>query len=93
MQEQAPALQKRYGALRELEAVTAPGETISAIEITDHASGHIAGIWKKFRDEKLSGVEVYILKTNERRKKKEIETIASFLFLLSCEPQVNKINK
>ena len=66
MQEQAPALQKRYGALRELEMVTAPGETISAIEITDHASGHIAGIWKKFRDEKLSGVEVYILKTNER---------------------------
>ena len=59
---QAPALQKQYGALRELEAVTAPGETVSAIEVTDHASGNIAGIWKRSRDEKLSQVEIYILK-------------------------------
>ena len=62
MREQAPALQKQYGALREMEMVTAPGETVSAIEVTDHASGNIAGIWKKFRDEKLSGVEIYILR-------------------------------
>lgn len=62
MQEQAPALQKRYGALREMEMVTAPGETTSVVEVTDHASGNIAGIWKKFRDEKLSGVEIYILR-------------------------------
>lgn len=66
-QQQAVGIQKngnekRYGALREMEMVTAPGETISAIEITDHASGSIAGIWKKFRDEKLSGVEVYVLR-------------------------------
>jgi hypothetical protein len=54
--------EKQYGALRELEIVTAPGETISAIEVVDHASGSIAGIWKKFRDEKLSQVDVYFLK-------------------------------
>lgn len=58
--------EKEYGALREMECVTAPGETISAIEIADHASGSVAGIWKKFRDEKLSQVEVYVLKANER---------------------------
>ncbi len=62
LQKQAPALQKQYGALRELEAVTAPGETVSVIEVTDHASGSIAGIWKRFRDEKLYQVDVYILK-------------------------------
>ena len=61
MQEQAPATQKQYGALREMEMVTAPGETISAIEVTDHASRSIAGIWKKYKDEKLSKVEVYLL--------------------------------
>ena len=54
--------EKQYGALREMEMVTAPGETISAIEVTDHAGGSIAGIWKKYRDEKLSQVEVYLLK-------------------------------
>ena len=54
--------EKQYGALRELEMVTAPGETVSAIEITDHASGSIAGIWKKFRDEKLHQVDIYLLK-------------------------------
>ena len=53
--------EKQYGALRELEVVTAPGETISAIEVTDHASGSIAGIWKRCRDEKLSSVEIYLL--------------------------------
>jgi len=53
--------EKQYGALREMEYVVAPGETISAIEVTDHASGSIAGIWKKFKDEKLSQVEVYLL--------------------------------
>jgi len=54
--------EKQYGALREMEFVTAPGETISAIEVVDHASGSIAGIWKRFRDEKLSQVDVYLLK-------------------------------
>jgi hypothetical protein len=54
--------EKQYGALREMEMVTAPGETISAIEVHDHASGSIAGIWKKFRDEKLKQVDVYLLK-------------------------------
>jgi len=54
--------EKQYGALREMEYVTTPGETISAIEVTDHASGSIAGIWKRFRDEKLNSVEIYLLK-------------------------------
>ena len=54
--------EKQYGALREMEMVTAPGETTSAIEVTDHASGSIAGIWKRFKDEKLSQVNVYLLK-------------------------------
>ncbi len=54
--------EKQYGALREIEMVTTPGETISAIEVTDHASKSIAGIWKKYRDEKLNQVEVYLLK-------------------------------
>jgi hypothetical protein len=54
--------EKQYGALREMELVSAPGETLSAIEVTDHASGSVAGIWKKFRDEKLNQVDVYILR-------------------------------
>jgi len=62
LQGQAHALQKQYGVLTELEGVTAPGETVSAIEITDHASGTVSGIWKKFRDEKLHQVEVYVLR-------------------------------
>jgi len=53
--------EKQYGALHELEVVAAPGETISAIEVHDHASGSIAGIWKRFRDEKLSQVDIYLL--------------------------------
>ena len=53
--------EKQYGALREMEIVAAPGETISAIEVADHASGSIAGIWKRFRDEKLHQVDVYLL--------------------------------
>jgi len=71
MQEQAPAIQKQYGALREMEMVTAPGETVSAIEVTDHASGSIAGIWKKYRDEKLRQVDVYVL-TADNRPRTEI---------------------
>jgi len=55
--------EKQYGALREMEFVTAPGETISAIEVVDHASGSIAGIWKRFRDEKLSQIDIYLLNT------------------------------
>jgi hypothetical protein len=58
--------EKQYGALREMEMVTAPGETISAIEVTDHASESIAGIWKKFKDEKLYQVEVYALGKDEK---------------------------
>jgi hypothetical protein len=58
--------EKRYGALREMEFVVAPGETSSAIEVVDHTSGSIAGIWKKFQDEKLKQVDVYLLKTKER---------------------------
>lgn len=54
--------EKQYGALRELEMVTAPGESISAIEVNDPTSGSIAGIWKKFRDEKLYQVDVYVLR-------------------------------
>jgi len=54
--------EKQYGALREMEMVTAPGETISAIEVTDHASSSVAGIWKRSKDEKLSQVEIYLLK-------------------------------
>lgn len=54
--------EKQYGALREMEYVVAPGEMISAIEVTDHASGSIAGIWKRFKDEKLNSVEIYLLK-------------------------------
>jgi len=54
--------EKQYGALREMEMVTAPGETVSAIEVADHASGSIAGIWKKYRDEKLKQVDIYLLK-------------------------------
>ena len=54
--------EKQYGALREMEMVATPGETVSAIEVTDHASGSIAGIWKKYQDEKLNQVEVYLLK-------------------------------
>jgi len=55
--------EKQYGALHEMEYVTAPGETVSAIEVTDNASGSIAGIWKRFRDEKLKQVDVYLLRT------------------------------
>lgn len=62
LQEQSLTRQKKYSALTELEGVTTPGETVSAIEITDHSSGSIAGIWKAFRDEKLSKVDVYVLR-------------------------------
>lgn len=54
--------EKQYGALREMEMVSAPGETISAMEVNDQTSGSVAGIWKKFRDEKLYQVDVYILR-------------------------------
>ena len=64
IQKQTHVIQKQYGALREIEMGTAPGETISAIEVTDHASGIIAGIWKRFRDEKLKQVDVYLLRTD-----------------------------
>jgi hypothetical protein len=68
LREQSLMRQKKYGALTELEAVTAPGETVSAIEISDHASGNISGIWKTFRDEKLSKVDVYLLTAGDRQQ-------------------------
>jgi len=57
----APGREKWYGPLREVEAVTGPGETLSLIEIHDPAARAIAGLGKRFRDEKLRGVELYIL--------------------------------
>ncbi|MBL8091294.1 MAG: hypothetical protein JNJ43_13250 [Anaerolineales bacterium] len=54
--------EKKYGALTETETVDAPGQTTSAIEVVDNVSGSIAGIWKTFRDEKLSQVYVYVLR-------------------------------
>jgi len=59
--EAAPGREKWYGPLREVEAVTGPGETLSLIEIHDPAARAIAGLGKRFRDEKLRGVELYIL--------------------------------
>ncbi|GIK55671.1 MAG: hypothetical protein HND44_05330 [Chloroflexi bacterium] len=58
---QAQQRYKQYGALREIEAVAAPGEILSVIEITDAISRRIAGICKWFRDEKLRQVQVYYL--------------------------------
>lgn len=57
----APGREQWYGPLREVEAVTAPGETHSLLEIHDQAAGAIAGLGRRFRDEKLCAVEVYIL--------------------------------
>lgn len=58
--------EKKYGALTEIETVDAPGQTTSAIEVVDNASGSIAGIWKTFRDEKLSHVQVYRLTADNK---------------------------
>ncbi len=69
LQEQAPALkmkEKEYGPLLEVEAVTAPGETVSLLEVRDYATDTIAGLAKWFRDEKLSHVQVYILTADGR---------------------------
>lgn len=52
---------RRYGALREIEAVSAPGETLSWLEVSDAQSGMAAGLRKRIRDEKLHSVEVYVL--------------------------------
>lgn len=57
--------QKQYGALLESEITLAPGETSSNIEVFDHVSGSIAGIWKKYKDEKLHQVDVYILRNSK----------------------------
>lgn len=54
--------QKQYGALREIEAVTAPGETVSWLEVNDEATGMVAGLCKWTRDEKLHHVHVYFLR-------------------------------
>jgi hypothetical protein len=63
----APGREKWYGPLREIEAVTGPGETLSLLEIHDQTSGAIAGLGRRFQDEKLSGVELYILTADRRR--------------------------
>ena len=54
--------QKQYGALREIEAVTAPGETVSWLEVNDEKTGMVAGLCKWNRDEKLHHVHVYFLR-------------------------------
>ncbi|HRJ58972.1 MAG TPA: hypothetical protein PK152_00435 [Anaerolineales bacterium] len=54
--------QKLYGALREIEAVTAPGETVSWLEVNDETTGMVAGLCKWNRDEKLHHVHVYLLR-------------------------------
>lgn len=68
----APGREKWYGPLREVEAVTAPGETFSLLEIHDQSGGALAGLGRRFRDEKLSGVEVYILTADHRPQTVEI---------------------
>ena len=54
--------QKQYGALREIEAVTTPGETVSWLEVNDETTGMVAGLCKWNRDEKLHHVHVYLLR-------------------------------
>lgn len=54
--------QKQYGALHEIEAVTAPGETVSWMEVNDETTGTVAGLCKWNRDEKLHHVHVYFLR-------------------------------
>ncbi len=69
LQKQAPALhqkEKKYGPLLEVEAVTAPGETVSLLEVKDSATDTIAGLAKWFRDEKLQHVQVYVLTEDDR---------------------------
>jgi hypothetical protein len=48
-----------YGSLTETEAVAAPGQTVSALEVAD--GDFCAGIRKWMKDEKLEKVEVYVL--------------------------------
>lgn len=64
----APGREKWYGPLREVEAVTGLGETLSLIEIYDSSARAIAGLGKHFRDEKLRGVELYVLTVNGRQR-------------------------
>jgi hypothetical protein len=64
----APGREKWYGPLREVEAVTAPGETLSLIEIHDPVSGAIAGMGRWFRAERLSHVDLYLLAANGRQR-------------------------
>jgi len=52
---------QRYGALREIETVSAPGETLSWLEVSDAQNGMAAGLRKRICDEKLHSVEVYFL--------------------------------
>ena len=47
---------------REIEAVTAPGEMVSWLEVNDETTGMVAGLCKWNRDEKLHHVHVYLLR-------------------------------
>ncbi|GAB4490734.1 MAG: hypothetical protein Fur0016_02910 [Anaerolineales bacterium] len=56
--------QQSYGALREIEAVSAPGETVSILEISDAESGAQAFLWKIFQGECLQRVEIGLLQAD-----------------------------
>lgn len=62
-------IQQTYGALCEMEAVSAPGETVSILEISDAGSTSLAFIQKIFQDECLRRVEIGLLTadTNSRQ--------------------------
>lgn len=69
LKEQAPALhskEKKYGSLLEIEAVAAPGVTISSLQVYDDTNDAIVGFAKWFRDEKLSYMQVYTLTADDR---------------------------
>jgi hypothetical protein len=55
-----------YGPLTETEAVAAPGQTVSTLEIAD--GDFCAGLRKWTRDEKLEKVEVWTLTTDDGRR-------------------------
>jgi hypothetical protein len=62
----APGLEKWYGPLREVEAVTGPGETFSLIEIHDQSARAIAGLGRRFRDETLQSVALCLLTADQK---------------------------
>jgi hypothetical protein len=48
--------------------VTAPGETVSWLEVNDATTGMVAGLCKWNRDEKLHRVHAYFLTPDDRRQ-------------------------